>query len=392
MNDQTEDLHHELGPSGAHRWMNCTQSVIVSRGLPDTSSEYADEGTLAHSIAADVLRSTLKLPQHQWHKASNVRKSTAMKDLGDHNAEPLQRYVDYVLERVAECGATPFTMIETRLDLGKWIPGGFGTGDTIIYNAIRRALLVIDLKFGEGVMVYANERVGDGFQVNSQLGLYGLGAYDITSFLDVDEVELVIQQPRREHKSATMVSVPDLLAFGERVREAIVEINTNPKYRPGDKTCQWCKVRATCAARAQWAMELFGQEIGLMTPQQIAEALARVDGIKAWCTDLEEHAMRSLHSDRKAIPGWKLVAGRGSRTWNASAETVLQNHLGDKAWDRKLIGITAAEKLLGKEAKAVMPGITVKSDGKPTLAPDSDPRTALSDATDGFKVEASHLD
>jgi hypothetical protein len=57
-------------------------------------------------------------------------------------------------------------------------------------------------------------------------------------------------------------------------------------------------------------------------------------------------------------------------------------------YDKKLIGLGAAEKLLGKEkAKVIMPTITVKGAGAPTLAPASDPRPALSDATDGFNPE-----
>ena len=381
------DLHHELGPSAAARWMRCTASVALSRNFEDKGSEYADEGTLAHSIAADVLRKVMSTPPFDWTRHRDVSKHPAIKDLGAHNVEPLQRYVDYVLERATEAGPNALVMVENRLSLNDWIPGGFGTGDTIIYHAKRKALVVIDLKFGEGVMVFATERDGEEQQINPQLALYGLGAYALTDFLDVEEVEVVIHQPRREHVSAALVSTEDLMAFGLRVRAAVLEIEHSPQFRPSEKACQWCKVKAGCKARADWALELFGQEVALMSAGEIAAALARVDAIKAWCADIEEFAMKRIEEDPAAIPGWKRVHGRGQRTWNHLAPNILEQQLGDKAWDKKLIGITAAEKLLGTEAKRLMPSITVKSEGKPTLAPDSDPRPALSGALDGFTVE-----
>jgi hypothetical protein len=150
--------------------MNCTASVALSRGIEDKSSVYADEGTLAHAIAADVIRGALD------GKSRDVSKHLGTKDLGGHNIEPLQRYVDYILMRAAETGTHPLVMVENRLSLDPYIPGGFGTGDTIIYDAQRKALIVIDLKFGEGVMVYATERDGDEQCINPQLALYGLGA------------------------------------------------------------------------------------------------------------------------------------------------------------------------------------------------------------------------
>jgi hypothetical protein len=199
---------------------------------------------------------------------------------------------------------------------------------------------------------------------------------------------VVIHQPRREHVSAALISTPDLLAFGERVRAAVQEIETAPQFRPSDKTCQWCKVRATCRARADWALELFGREVAQMTPNEISAALARVDAIKAWCGDIEQHALQALQADERAIPGWKVVSGRGVRVWNDKAESELARLLGATTiYEKKLIGVTAAEKLLGTKAKTVMPIITVKSEGKPTLAPATDPRPARSDALAGFHPE-----
>jgi hypothetical protein len=72
--------------------------------------------------------------------------------------------------------------------------------------------------------------------------------------------------------------------------------------------------------------------------------------------------------------GYKLVEGRSIRKWNAKAEHKLIRKLGTKAYSRKLIGIGAAEKELGKD---FIKELTIKPEGKPTLAPSSDKRSAI---------------
>ena len=43
--------HALLSASGAHRWLYCTPSARLEEGFPDTTSEAAAEGTLAHELA-----------------------------------------------------------------------------------------------------------------------------------------------------------------------------------------------------------------------------------------------------------------------------------------------------------------------------------------------------
>ena len=49
-------MHAKLSASGAHRWLACTPSANLEEQFPDKSSEYAEEGTLAHSLAELILR------------------------------------------------------------------------------------------------------------------------------------------------------------------------------------------------------------------------------------------------------------------------------------------------------------------------------------------------
>ena len=46
-----ERAHALLSASSAHRWLKCTKSARLEEQFPDTTSEAAEEGTLAHKLA-----------------------------------------------------------------------------------------------------------------------------------------------------------------------------------------------------------------------------------------------------------------------------------------------------------------------------------------------------
>ena len=52
----SERAHALLSASGASRWMACTPSARLEEQFPDTTSESAREGTLAHELAELKLR------------------------------------------------------------------------------------------------------------------------------------------------------------------------------------------------------------------------------------------------------------------------------------------------------------------------------------------------
>jgi hypothetical protein len=374
--------HFEKSPSSAHRWMRCPGSILLSRDQPERATTASDEGTLAHSIAADVLKKPeLKGAVKQHPGAADLEALRA------GNVAALQSYVDFVYERAVGC----LLFVEESLDLSPWLGvGGFGTSDAVIYSPATQTLTIVDLKFGLGNLVFANERSDDGetMTINPQLGLYSLGAFVRFDYLDIIDVEMVVHQPRREHVSVALAEPKVLVAFGERVRESVLRVEKEPhRFEPGEKQCQWCPANAVCEARARWHLDAFAREVAVLKPEEVGRLLEQVVDMRAWCDALEQHARTALLADATAIPGWKMVEGRSVRAWNDEAHMVLFDRLGDLAYEKKLIGITAAEKLLGAEAKALMPIITVKPAGKPTLARLGDPRPAVTDARDGFFVE-----
>ena len=170
--------HDLLGASSAARWMKCTPSARLYESYSDTQSQYAAEGTEAHDLAEKKL-------------AYHLGKRNTKPNCNDYEMdEATDTYVDYVMERykIANQDNT-FIAIEQKVDYSRFVPEGFGTADVIIIA--ENALQLIDLKYGKGVPVSAEE--------NSQLMLYGLGALEMFGFIhDITHLKLTIVQPRFE--------------------------------------------------------------------------------------------------------------------------------------------------------------------------------------------------
>lgn len=155
--------HALLSPSSSKRWMTCPGSVALTAHLPNTSSSYADEGTTAHWIAENILRGTIA----ESDAVGKVCPDTGMEVTPDMLRD-VMRYVQQVRDIVEVTGGTLY--LEQKLVIGQWTgeEGAKGTADAVIVAGDE--LIVMDLKFGRGVSVDAEE--------NPQLMLYALGALD----------------------------------------------------------------------------------------------------------------------------------------------------------------------------------------------------------------------
>ena len=404
------EAHARLSPSGAHKWMGCPASLAAERGIPETRSIHAAEGTAAHAVAEAVLRA---INPHWSGKRPKFSKVAACDYIGEtvekwviteDMAAPIQTYIDTVMA----CAQGNTLHIEQRVDFSHvvGVRNSFGTADAIIINGAE--LQIHDLKFGRGVKVDAEN--------NYQLMIYALGALRVFELAqDINTVRLFIHQPRLNHVSEWALTVQELKKFGAVVKKAAKKAitlftracepaggePTASDYNPSEKACRWCKASPQCTAYARFvydavaaefvdldAAEFDAKDPAKLTPAQMAQAHANLDFIEAWCAKIRKECYSRLMNGGE-LPGYKVVTGRpGNRKWSdieAAENILIQVAANDDIYTApSLITPTAAEKLLKKnpEAWEQVAAFITRSAGSPVVVPLSDPRQPISGADD----------
>jgi hypothetical protein len=308
------------------------------------------------------------------------------------------KYTDQVQQLVESTGGT--LHVEQRLPIGQWTDeaDAHGTSDAVIVAGDE--LIVADLKFGMGVEVSAVE--------NKQLMVYGLAALDVFGKVEggysFKTVRLVISQPRTGNFSEWTVSVEDLLAFGKEVKMAAATTRMlDAPLHASEKACKFCKAKATCPALTKAVESATGALFedcappGRVFGADLSVKMSMVKLVEDWCKAIRAETERSLLAG-EAVPGYKLVQGKmGNRKWSDAeeAEATLKGIRlkVEEMYDLSLISPTTAEKLMGagtigpRQWKKVIPLIT-RSEGQPSVAPESDKRPALvvGGNTDDFDV------
>ena len=369
--------HALLGASKAHRWMTCPGSIMLEQTFPEQTSFFAAEGTAAHALAEECL---LKQKPPEYFIGVEFEGFIVDEDMAHHVAT----YVDFCNSQGGE-----EKHVELRVDYSKWAAGGFGTADYVTLDD--GILHVIDLKYGQGLKVNANR--------NEQLMLYALGA--AFEFIDkVDMVSMTIVQPRLDHIDTYSMRVKDLFIWANDVVKpaALLTMRPDPTFNPTKKACHFCKAKPTCRALAKHNYDLtLGSFDNLEDPllvqvphtlnlEEIANLLPKMDALIGWAQGVQKHAHKLL-LDGGILPNYKLVKGRGQRKWvdQKTAEEQLIQMIGPEALISKLISPTQAEKLLGKARYGEIIDLIHKPEGRPSLAPDTDPRPAVKpDAAEYF--------
>lgn len=376
--DHAARAHAILSASGSDRWIHCPGSIQLCRDLPDTSSEFAEWGTVCHELGEMALRARfLGEKQDFQQRVKQVNPETgAVTEVPKFDAEhfaAVATYRDYVTELIARYGEgeQPVVIVERRLKFRRWVPQGFGTGDCILVFPRRRRAVMVDLKGGEGVLVSP--------EWNSQLMLYGAGTLDyFGGIVDIDEVVLSICQPRRDNLVEWTIDTRELLGWLETIRPIAEEAFAGSNRLVAGDHCKFCKAAARCPERARVAMTLFKDTPApaLLSMQEIGELLPHLKLVEEWAKKLQFFAYDAAVNQGIQVPGHKLVAGRAYRQWSdpaAAAEVLKEEGLNDdEIWNKKLVGITDLEKKLGKKHRVFE--LTVKGDPKPTLVPAEDPR------------------
>lgn len=386
-----ERAHALLSASGAHRWLVCTPSAKLEEGFPDTTSEVAKEGTLAHELAELKARHYFYTPDFGKKKyttrANKLKKEDLWKDEMERYTD---EYLDYLKVTALNLNTAPYVAIEQKLDLGNWIPEGFGTADCVMVYG--NTVHVFDFKYGKGVQVDAEQ--------NPQMLLYALGAYAAYKMLyPIEQICMTIVQPRIDHVSEWTCTLEELLSFGEKVKErAALAIEGKGEYHPDEKACRFCRAKAQCRARSDFNVKKafnIGEMPPLISAEEAGKRLLELQDIVKYQKDLQEWALSECLAG-KDVPGWKAVEGRSVRDWSdmdAAFDKLIKSEMTmeEMLYEKKPLTLAQVEKLIGKkDFQDTVGEFVAKKSGKPTLVKESDKREAITNivtAEEAFKEE-----
>ncbi len=372
--------HAILSPSSAKRWINCPPSALINAEAPQQDTVYTREGTLAHAVA--------ELKARKYFLGVGPRKYAAdLKKLKTDELwqDEMDRHTDTYLEVLKDLAAAfpepPHVALEVQVNFSEYVPEGFGTADCLMIGG--NVLQIVDFKYGKGVDVDAVE--------NPQMMLYALGALlDYEAIYDIDLVRMAIVQPRTKAEPATWeISAEGLRRWAGAVVAPAAALAAKGKgeFAEGD-WCRFCAIRGSCRARAgaNTALEDFGMKLPPeLNNEEVARALTLGQRLASWLSDLQDYALRACLEGRE-IPGFKAVEGRSVRAWtnqddafNAARSAGVPEEM---LYERKPVTLAALEKLMGKKpfAEALADYVTTPP-GKPTLAPESDKRPAITNKT-----------
>jgi hypothetical protein len=374
--------HAKCSASGSHRWMKCTKSIQLESNLPESRSSYAEEGSYGHAVAEWKLRKYLKLKAGK----KPVHREYDSKELED----AVDTYVNLAIEKISEARARSkdaLIVVEIRVDFSRWVTEGFGTCDLLTVSD--GALEIIDLKMGKGVLVEA--------QNNPQLMIYALGALEMFQELyGVEVIRMHISQPRlNEGLSSWELSTEELLKWAEEELKPKAELayNGEGSFVAGEH-CRFCRAKAVCRERAQVNLDLAKYDFEdpeVLSDDEVSEILSKAEQLQSWAKDIWEYAQTEAVSGRKKWAGFKVVEGRSNRKYTDEdkvVEAILNtgDYTEDAIYNKKLIGITDMERLIGKKTfKELLDDLIEKPAGKPALVPETDKRCEWNSAVADFK-------
>lgn len=373
--------HSVTSPSSANRWLHCTPSARLN-AVAQQSSEAAAEGTAAHELAEYKVRTFL---------GEKLKRPTSDYDC-DEMEEATDDYLFFIREKLAAAKETcedPAIFVEQRIDFSRYVPNGYGCTDCCI--VADETMYIIDLKYGKGIVVDAEE--------NPQMKIYALGCLELFSELfDIQRVSMNIFQPRRENISTWETSVEDLRTWADEVLapKAKEAYEGNGEFVPGD-WCLFCKVAPRCRARADSCLALARMEFKpgpLLSDEELGEVMEKADQISKWAGDIMAYCQEQAIDHGRHFPGYKVVQGRSIRKFS-DTDAVAQaardaGYTDSDIFTTSLITLTAFERLMGKKKfQDTLGDYVTKTTPKLVLVPESDkrPEIQVDSAMNDFKGE-----
>jgi hypothetical protein len=345
--------HSLISPSMLHRMFQCPGSVLASEGILDTASPAAERGTLIHGMAEEMLRIGF----------------TDATDLTAEEHKHLTDYCRYVKELIDPAA---HLYVEETVSLEGYVPGMRGTVDALIVGDGQ--IHCVDLKTGQHPVSSAD---------NPQLLAYALGA---VAKYDAWEKDIYVHIWQNGKVDETHVSLLELNRFAKALTEVgEVALKEGASRHPSDDACRYCKAAPECPALYRQQLEVVQGDFAdlpdaeKLTDEQIATVVLNRSKVEKWMKQVNTHALDRANRG-EPVAGTKVVEGRAVRRWTSEGKAALVDHLGDDAFEQKLIGVTQASAVLGKELVDAM----TEKRGSPTLAGLDDKRPALTNAIDDF--------
>ncbi len=370
--------HAKLSASGSHTWLKCTGSIKAQENYPNSSSIYADQGSAAHELAEHCLFKDVNPFDYEDQPSPSYPAIIIDREM----CSSVQMYIDEINSIVGD------KVYEQRVDFSDYAPEGFGTADCIIYNEDEGLINIVDLKYGKGVKVDAQD--------NSQLKLYALGALaGFSRRYKIKTVNMVIVQPRIDHIDDFQMKVDDLYRWGEFVKQqAAIALSDYAPRTPGDEQCRWCKHKPVCPELLQLTQETLLSDfdncetnpVNKLSDEELSKVLIHSKLITSWLSAVEDYVKDRLENGQE-FKGYKLVEGRSSRAWRSEKEaisTLSELYPPEELFEQSFLSVAKAEKLLGKKNMGIIDDYVVKNSGKPTLVPESDGRRSISGSASDF--------
>lgn len=379
--------HALLSPSSAHRWLNCPLAPRLEATLPEKPSEYAREGTIAHSVCeVSANLHFKKIKKTEYNKV--IKKLKADEQWDDEMLHTADTYVEHLANNAMRFQHEPYIAFEVKVDISDYVPDAFGKCDCVMFG--EDTLIITDYKHGKGVPVKAEE--------NPQLMLYALGALKLYRPLfgnAIKKIEINIDQPRLNSYENWTIETEKLLEWGAgilpKAQAAFMGVG---EYHSGE-WCRFCRANGICKAQAKQQTDAFndfaeavGNPSAILTSGEMGAVLERGKFLVEWYKTIQDKALELLLNGDK-IPGYKVVEGRSTRTWTGqdAALEKLQASGIERAviYDSVPKSLAQLEKLLGTAKFAELVGEFVfKPQGKPTLALASDTRREFNSAAADF--------
>jgi hypothetical protein len=352
-----------VGGSTAKRVISCPGSVkLVQKMPPQPSSVHADRGTMLHEAISTILSDgTVRAGMYKHKDQLLTQELYDEKIVTALNA----------LDEIDPHGELVYE-VETRVGFGDLLPGVFGSTDLV--GRIGNRAVVLDWKFGDGVIVDAVE--------NAQLMFYAAAAMRTEklqwAFDGVDEIECVIVQPPAIRRWVTNVS--RIKQFEHELVSAVkTALQDDAPLAQGDH-CRWCAAKPICPQMTGAVDRAIKQQVINMDVDTLAKHLHTADLLEDWIKDLRALAFGLLEKGA-TVPGYKIVQKQARRKWaNESKAKAALLDMGLKesvVVEASIMSPAQAEKAL-KKRFSELPEDLIKSESSgTTLAPVDDPRPAV---------------